>query len=110
VLSPWKFPVTVYEFAADGVNDTWQDATPVVPVPAKLQLPEVPNDPVVGELPKLTDPVGVVAPLDAVSVTVAVHATTPATATSVGTHITPVDVSWIGTPAVTTVAVTPFAV
>jgi hypothetical protein len=58
---------------ADGVKEISQDATPIVPIAASAQLPELPNDPVVGEDVKLTDPDGVVAPLDAVSVTVTVH-------------------------------------
>jgi hypothetical protein len=50
-----------------GVNATSHDATPVVPVAASVQLPEFPNDPDVGDELKLTDPDGVLAPLDAVS-------------------------------------------
>ena len=51
----------------------WQDAIPVVPVAWRVQLPALPKWPEVGEAVKLTVPVGVLAPLDWVSVTVAVH-------------------------------------
>ena len=84
--------MTVYEVAADGVNVRWQDATPVVPVAASVQLPELPNDPDVGEDVKLTDPVGVVAPDEAVSVTVAVHVDALPVATELGEQLTLVDV------------------
>ena len=84
--------MTVYEPAADGVNETPQDATPVVPVAASAQLPELPKDPVAGELVKLTVPVGVVAPLVRVSVTVAVHVVSLPLLNDAGAHTTPVDV------------------
>jgi hypothetical protein len=84
--------VTVYEVAADGVNVRWQDATPVVPVAANVQLPEPPNAPDVGEAVKLTDPVGVVAPVEAVSVTVAVQVVALPVLSDAGEHETPVDV------------------
>jgi len=74
------------------VNEIWQDATAVVPVAASVQLPELPNDPDVGEAVKLTDPDGVVAPLDAVSVTVAVHDVALPTTTDDGEQATLVDV------------------
>jgi hypothetical protein len=57
-----------------------------------VQLPELPNAPDVGEDVKLTVPVGVVAPLVAVSVTVAVHDVALPTTTDVGEHATLVDV------------------
>jgi hypothetical protein len=84
--------VTVYEPAADGVNETPQDATPVVPVAASAQLPELPKDPVAGELVKLTVPVGVVAPLARVSVTVAVHVVALPLVIDAGEHDTAVAV------------------
>ena len=46
---------------------------PLVLVAASVQLPELPNAPLVGEDPNPTVPVGVVAPVEAVSVTVTVH-------------------------------------
>ncbi len=70
----------------------WHDATPVVPVAASVQLPELPNEAVVGEDVKLTDPVGVLAPLDAVSVTVAVHDVALPVLTDAGEQATAVDV------------------
>ena len=57
-----------------------------------MQLLELPNTPVVGEDVKLTVPVGVLAPLDAVSVTVAVQVVALPVATDVGEHATCVDV------------------
>ncbi len=63
---------------------TWQAAAPVVPVPASVQLPELPNAPVVGKEVKLTIPVGVLAPLELVSVTVAVHVLVLPAATELG--------------------------
>ena len=50
----------------------WQAAMPVVAVALRVQLPGL-KWPVVGEAVKLTVPVGVLAPVDWVSVTVAVH-------------------------------------
>jgi hypothetical protein len=55
----------------EGVNVIWQDAIPVVPVALRVQLPALPKWPEVGEAVKLTVPVGVLAPLDWVSVTIA---------------------------------------
>jgi len=63
-----------------------------VPVTASVQLPELPNDPDVGDAVKLTVPDGVLAPLDAVSVTVAVHDAELPTVTDEGEQPTPVDV------------------
>jgi hypothetical protein len=73
------------------VNVTWQEAVPVVPVGASVQLPEVPNVPVVGDEVKLTVPVGVLTPLDAVSLTVAVHDVAVPVATGEGEHATTVE-------------------
>ena len=56
-----------------------------------MQLPELPNTPVVGEDVKLTVPVDVLAPLDAVSVTVAVQVVALPNATDVGERATLVD-------------------
>jgi hypothetical protein len=77
------------------VNDTAHDATPVL-VALNMQLPELPNVPDVGEDVKLTEPVGVLAPLDAVSVTVAVHDVPVPTVTDDGEHETLVDVASTG--------------
>ena len=55
-----------------GVNVVWQAAIPVV-VAWRVQVPGLANCPVVGEAVKVTVPVGVLAPLDWVSVTVAVQ-------------------------------------
>jgi len=74
------------------VNVIWQDATPAVLVAAKVQFAVVLTDALVDDAVKLTDPVAVVAPLDAVSVTVAVHVVAFATLTDAGEHETPVDV------------------
>ena len=74
------------------MNVTAQEAVPTVPVAASVQLPELPNAPVVGEDVKLTVPVGVLAPLELVSVTVAVHVVALPVATDVGEHATLVDV------------------
>jgi hypothetical protein len=84
--------VTVYGPVAEGVNEIWQDATPVVLVAARVQLAGLPNDPDVGADVKLTVPVGVLAPLEAVSVTVAVHVDALPVLTDPGEQDTPVDV------------------
>ncbi len=73
------------------MNVSWQDAIPVVPVAASVQLPELPNDPVVGADVKLTVPVGVLT-LDAVSLTVAAHDVALPVPTDVGEHATTVEV------------------
>ena len=74
------------------MNDTSHDATPVVPAAASVQLAELPNDPDVGDAVKLTVPDGVLAPLDAVSVTIAAHEVEPPTVTDEGEQPTLVDV------------------
>lgn len=74
---------------AVGVNVTEQDAVPSVAVAASVHARELPNDPTESEV-KLTWPVGVVAPLDAVSVTVAVHVVGLSMPTEVGEHATAV--------------------
>ena len=74
------------------MNVSWQVAVPVVLVAASVQLLELPNEPDVGEDVKLTVPVGVLAPLAAVSVTVAVHVAAVPVVTVVGEHATVVDV------------------
>jgi hypothetical protein len=84
--------VIVWPPAAEAVNVSWQEAIPVVPVVASAQLPELPNEPVVGDEAKLTVPVGVLAPLEAVSVTVAVHVEGAPVVTDEGEHATLVDV------------------
>jgi hypothetical protein len=84
----------------------WQDAIPTVLVAAKVQFAVLPNDPAVGDAVKLTDPVGVVAPLDAVSVTVALHVVAFATLTDAGEHEAPVDVESCPSGLVVNVAVT----
>jgi hypothetical protein len=70
---------------------TSHDATPVVPVAVSVQLPELLNSSEGGQL-KLTVPDGVVAPLDAVSVTVALHTVALSTVTELGEQPTLVDV------------------
>jgi len=77
---------------------SWQEAVPFVPAAARAQLPELPNDPVVGADAKLTVPVGVLAPLDAVSVTVAVHVVALPVTTEAGEHPTLVEVGSAGDP------------
>jgi hypothetical protein len=74
------------------MNEVWQDATPSVLVAASWQAAEPSNDPVAGEDEKVTDPVGVVAPLELVSVTVAVQAVAIPIDTDPGEQETPVDV------------------
>jgi hypothetical protein len=74
------------------VNVSWQAAVPVVPVAVSVQLFELPNDPDVGAAVKLTVPVGMGAPLTAVSLTVAVHEVPLPTGTEDGEHPTLVDV------------------
>ena len=71
---------------------TSHDATPVVPVAASVQLPELPNDPDVGDAVKLTIPVGVLAPLEVVSVTIARHVVALPSVSAVGEHATLVEV------------------
>ena len=68
----------------------------MLPVAASVQLPELPNEPVVGEAVKLTAAVGVLAPLDAVSVTVAVQVVALPVATDEGEQPTLVDVGSSG--------------
>jgi hypothetical protein len=75
-------------------------------VAAKVQFAVLPSDAVVGDAVKPTDPVAVVAPLDAVSVTVAVHVVAFATLTDAGEHDTPVDVESCTGGLVVNVAVT----
>jgi hypothetical protein len=65
-----------------------------------VQLPKLPNTPVVGEDVKLTVPVGVLAPLEAVSVTIAVHVTSPLVTTGEAEQPTLVDVESTVGPAV----------
>jgi hypothetical protein len=67
------------------------EATPVIAVATKAH-PPMPDDPDVGDTVKLTVPVGVEAPLEAVSVTIAVHAVGLPTATAVGEQATVVAV------------------
>jgi hypothetical protein len=85
--------VTVYDPAADGVNETSQEATsvvPVVPVAASVQLP---NDTVAAELMKLTVPSGAAVVLaGGASDTVAVHVVAVPVVTDAGEHFTAVDV------------------
>jgi hypothetical protein len=69
---------------ADGVNVVWQDAIAVVPVAWRVQLPGLANWPAVEEAVKLTVPVGVLAPLDWVSVTVAVQVVAVPVVTGLG--------------------------
>jgi len=78
--------------AADGVNVSWQDAVAVLPVAASVQLAELPNDPEFGAAAKLAVPVGVLAPVAAVSVTVAVHVVPVPTVSADGEQPTLVDV------------------
>ena len=59
---------------------------------ASEQLPELPNDPEVGEALRLIIPVGVFAPLEAVSVTVARHVVAAPSVSEVGEHDTLVEV------------------
>ncbi len=87
--------MTVYDPAADGVNESRQNAIPAVPLACSVQLAELPNDPVVGELVKPTVPVGVVAPLDAVSLTATVHVVAVPSLTEPGEHATAVAVESI---------------
>ena len=56
------------------------------PVASRTQLPPPPNVPL--SVPKLTVPVGVVAPAPAVSVTVAVQVVVPFTGVDVGAQLT----------------------
>jgi hypothetical protein len=84
--------VTVYDVAADGVNDTWHVDEPAPLAGASVQLPEPPKEPDVGCEVNLTVPVGLVAPLDAVSVTVAVHVVALPVDTEPGEQLTLVDV------------------
>ncbi len=73
------------------MNVTEHDAL-LVPDDWSVQLPELPNVPPLGEAPKLTVPVGVLAPLVAVSVTVAVHDVALPAAADVGEQPTMVEV------------------
>jgi hypothetical protein len=97
--SPGYPPVIVYELATEGVNVTWHDAVSGVPVAASVQLPELPNDPVVGADVNATVPVGVLAPLLAVSPTVAVHVVGLPVMTDAGAQATVVDVGSSPVPA-----------
>ena len=72
---------------------------PVVAVAASVQLPELPNEPHAGADVKLTVPVGVLAPLVTVSVTVAAHAMAAPVGVGEGAHATAVEdgsVEWAG--------------
>ena len=85
--------MVVYEPAEHGVNDSSQYAIPAVPVAASAQSPEFPNAPDVGRAVQVTVPVGVLARLEAVSITIAVHVIARPVATDKGEHATPVDVA-----------------
>ena len=73
------------------MNVSWHEAVPLVLVPASAQVPELAKEPEVGAELKLTVPVGVLAPLDTVSVTVAVHIEALPVATDDGEQLTLVD-------------------
>ena len=64
----------------------WQDAIAVVAVAWRVQLPGLAKCPEVREDVKLTVPVGVLAPLDWVSVTVAVQVVAVPVLTELGEH------------------------
>jgi hypothetical protein len=89
------------------VKDTRQDATPTELVAASVQL-VLPNDPVVGDELKLTDPVGVLAPLEGVSVTIAVHVVALPNVSDVGEQATLVEVGSTAGAGACDVAVTEF--
>jgi hypothetical protein len=74
------------------VNTVLQDAAPLASVPVRKQLLVLSKVPDVGDVVKATVPVGVVAPSEAVSVTVAVQVVDEPVARLVGEHDTPVDV------------------
>ncbi len=69
-----------------------QSAAPVVLLATSVQLPALLNDPVVGELVKLTVPVGALAPLDAVSFTITMHVVALPSVGDAGEQSTVVDV------------------
>ena len=72
------------------MNAIWQDATPVVAVAWRVQLPALAKRPEVGDDVKLTVPVGVLAPLVWVSVTVAVQVVAVPVLTEAGEQATAV--------------------
>jgi hypothetical protein len=80
--------VTVALPALDGVNDTEHDATPAVPVAARVHG-EVTNDPATPVTAKETEPVGVPAPTPLV--TVAAHDDATPTVVDAGEQATTVE-------------------
>ncbi len=76
---------------ADGVYVTWQVAVPAIVPADRLQLAAGVKVPA-PSLVKLTDPVGVVAPVAEVSVIVAVQTVPVLTLTDAGTQLTLVEV------------------
>jgi hypothetical protein len=83
--------VTKYELAADGVNVTWQPAVAAAPFGARPQAGTL-NEPDVGDAENVTSPVGLLAPLKAVSVTPTVHVVALPHVTDAGEHDTLVNV------------------
>jgi hypothetical protein len=88
----------VKEPPADGVKDSWHEATPAVAVAARMQEPSPPppNDPL-SDVENSTGPVGVLTPFVAVSVTVAVQTVAVPSVTDEGRQLTLVLVGFWGT-------------
>lgn len=84
---------------------SWQEATPVAPVPLSVQVVCVKLPWPVGEAEKATVPLGVVAVPVSVSVTVAVHVVEPPVPRVAGEQDTPVLVERVATVSPEPVAV-----